>query len=114
MIYWVFGQTGAGKTTYAKKLMNELPIRIHLDGDEMRQVWPGLGLSTEDRAEQNRRIARLAHLLESQGHSIVVSTICPYRWLREEVTVICAPIWIYMPGGLPIDDDHPFEPPVPD
>lgn len=88
MIWWLYGESSSGKTTLAKKLIDKGVI--HLDGDEMRDsISKGLGYSEEDRKENNYRIARLAKLLDSKGFDVVVSTICPYEKLREEVYFIC-------------------------
>ncbi len=110
MIYWIFGQTGAGKSTLARSMARSLKA-VHLDGDELRAIWPGLTLTMADRYEQNMRAARLAKTLADQGHTVIVSTICPFRRLRETIDDLCRPQWIYLPGGHAVDADHPFEPP---
>lgn len=81
MIWWIYGESGSGKTTLANSING-----IHLDGDDMRKtISSDLGFSEEERKENNIRIAKLAKLLENQGYDVVVSTICPYEKLREEV-----------------------------
>ena len=101
MITWITGESGSGKTTLANRLkINELI----LDGDSMRSVWPGLGFSKEDRTEQNLRVARLALLLESQGHDVIVSTICPYKELRQEIGKMTNCRFIHLPGGKTGED----------
>ena len=109
MILWIFGNSGAGKTTLANQLKDHLKF-IHLDGDDLRQVWR-LGFSRQDRFEQNLRAARLAQIFQQQGHRVVVSLICPYNELRQQVTAICQPTWLYLPGGHVADDRYPFEAP---
>jgi len=108
-VFWIFGNSGAGKTTLARQLQPILNA-ILLDGNELREVW-ALGLSRADREEQNRRAAKLAHLLSHQGHNVIVATICPYNTLRREVSEICGPTWLYLPGGKPANDEYPFEVP---
>ncbi len=115
MIYWIFGQTGAGKSTLARRLAAERPA-IRLDGDDMRGVWTDLDLSEASRIEQNMRVARLAIVLDRQGFDIIISTICPYRSLRWNIGQLLKGAnvegrWIYLPGGHATDVDHPFEPP---
>lgn len=89
MIWWIYGPSGAGKSTLAKELVKGIGA-IHLDGDDMRSsISADLGFSEEDRRENNIRIAKLAVVLEKQGHSVVVSTICPYESLRDQVYFIC-------------------------
>lgn len=108
-IYWIFGNSGAGKTTLARKLRPRLHAII-LDGDDLRTVWK-LGLSRADRFEQNLRIARLARLLARQGYNVIVATICPYNELRHQVAAICQPVWVYLRGGRAASEEYPFEEP---
>ena len=105
MITWVTGNSGAGKTTLAKRLLKH---EIHLDGDEMRAVWPGVGLDEGSRREQNLRVARLAKTLENQGFDVIVSTICPYRDLREQIKTMTGCRFIYLEGGKE-GVEYPYE-----
>lgn len=88
MIEWICGESGVGKSTLAKKLVAQTPNAVLLDGDDMRKVWPELTFSREDRRTQNIRVARLARILELQGFSVIVATICPSKKLRDEVRSI--------------------------
>lgn len=98
MIWWFYGESGSGKTELAKKLISQGVI--HLDGDEMRNtISKDLGFSEDDRKENNRRIARLANLLNNKGFDVVVSTICPYEELRKEVYFICKCRFVKIEGG---------------
>lgn len=84
MIIWITGKRKAGKTTLAKELLSKMQA-VHLDGDEMRaSISADLGFSEEDRLENNIRIAKLARVIESQGHDVIVSTICP-SYVRKEI-----------------------------
>jgi adenylylsulfate kinase len=107
MIYWFYGQSGAGKTTLARLVRQPAVL---LDGDEMRGVWDA-GFGRRERFAHNLRVARLAKVLEAQGHLVVVSTICPYRELREQIDAVCKPKWVYLSGGRQTDDEYPFEAP---
>jgi len=98
MIIWISGNTGSGKTYLANRLLQLVPDAIHLDGDEIRKVWKDLGLSKADRWENNLRVARLANNLNCQRKHVIVSVIAPYIKLREEITNICNPVWIYVPS----------------
>ena len=87
MIWWLYGESGAGKTVLAKRLSDSA---ILLDADAIRPaICEDLGYTEGDRCKNNKRIARLAKLLDDQGFDVVVSTICPYEDLREEVYFIC-------------------------
>lgn len=83
MIIWIRGKRKSGKTTLAKELCRKMNA-INLDGDEMRSsISTDLGFSDEDRLENNKRIARLAKILEGQGYDVVCSTICPDHVVEE-------------------------------
>lgn len=109
MIFWLTGNSGSGKTTLARNLAGK--NTVILDGDQMREVWPGLAFTQKDRWEQGLRTARLAAYLESQGVAVIVAVIAPYEELRRRIEGICDCKWIYLPGGKK-DDDFPYE--VPD
>lgn len=109
-VYWLFGNSGAGKTTLAKELQRRLPQSLLLDGDDLRAVWR-LGFSKEDRYEQNFRAARLASIAAEQGITVIVALICPYRELRAKISEHINPHWIYLPGGHLTTDEYPFEEP---
>ena len=111
MITWFYGNSGAGKTTTAMELQSRSG-GVLLDGDAMREVWPGLDFSKRDRYEQNMRIARLARLLHEQGQDVIVATICPYADLRVECEFLTGGHeWVYMPGGFEASEQYPFEKP---
>lgn len=95
-IEWIYGESGCGKTTLAKKLTDARTV--HLDGDDMRRVWTDLGFSDEDRRAQNLRIANLARVLSRQGFHVVVSTICPTKKLRRAVQKITGCTFICIEG----------------
>ncbi len=83
---------------------------VILDGDALREVWPGLGFSKADRWEQNLRVARLARCLSHQGLMVYVAVIAPYRDLRKEIAEICGCEFIYLSGGNKSGPAFPYEP----
>lgn len=115
-LIWFVGNSGAGKSTAARAVWATQHNAVWLDADAMRKVWPGLGFSREDRYEQNLRIARLAYILhEEQDLNVVVSSICPYRDLRDKVREIIPEVqFIFLAGGKEPSDEYPFEPRQPD
>jgi adenylylsulfate kinase len=90
MTVWFTGLSGAGKSTIAQKVAEELRIQRYkveiLDGDVVRQsLTKGLGFSKEDRDENIRRIGFVAEMLTRHGIIVLVPVISPYRAVREEI-----------------------------
>jgi adenylyl-sulfate kinase len=89
MTLWFTGLSGAGKSTVAQLVEEELRERGHqvevLDGDVVRQnLSKGLGFSKEDRDTNIRRIAFVADLLSRNGVIAITAAISPYREVRDE------------------------------
>lgn len=109
-IFWLTGQSGAGKTTIAKRLKKDYDC-IVLDGDEMRDsVSLGAGFSREARTEHNYRVARLAKILSKQK-TVIVTVIAPMDEVRKEIENICDPIWVYIKKTMPEREGHFYEEP---
>ncbi len=89
-IIWFTGLSGAGKTTIAQGVFAQLeaagvPVQL-LDGDAVRQdLSRDLGYSRLDRFENVARVARAAKLFASQGKTVLVAMISPYRAMRDAV-----------------------------
>lgn len=108
-VFWLFGRSGAGKTTLAKRLyhsLNDRKIRaFYLDGDEMRSsLCSDLGFAPESRIENHRRIAEVAKLAAKQGLNPVVSTMAPQRSQRDIVAQVLKErlVWIYIHAPLEV------------
>ena len=87
---WFTGLSGAGKTTLARIVENELRNRGHkvevLDGDVVRtNLSKGLGFSKEDRDTNIRRIGFVCNLLTRNEVIAIAAAISPYRDIRDEV-----------------------------
>lgn len=87
-VLWLTGLPGAGKTTIAKALREEL-IKYHdkvhhLDGDEVRDASPvKLGFSKEDRDKNIDLAIALAKKYQDRGYVVIASFISPYKEHRE-------------------------------
>lgn len=87
---WFTGLSGAGKSTIAHAVVEELRERGRLveilDGDEVREnLSKGLGFSREDRDTNIRRIGYVAAMLARNGVISVTAAISPYRAIRDEI-----------------------------
>lgn len=87
---WFTGLSGAGKSTIAGRVREELVARgikaELLDGDVMREhLARELGFSRADRDENIRRIGFVADLLARNGVVVLVSAVSPYHATRDEM-----------------------------
>jgi adenylyl-sulfate kinase len=90
---WLTGLSGSGKSTIA----NSLELCLHnagrhtflLDGDNVRQgLNKDLGMSSEDRAENIRRVGEVAKLMVDAGLIVVTAFISPFRADRAQVRAL--------------------------
>ena len=139
---WFTGLSASGKSTVACTLEHALNQRGHLttllDGDNLRHgLNSNLGFSSEDRAENIRRIGEVSKLLVDSGLITLASFISPYRQDRDKVRSRLQPgdfIEVYMKTPLSVCEardpkglyklaragkikgftgiDDPYEPPV--
>jgi len=87
-VIWMTGLSGAGKTTIAKYLDEELYksgyVAQILDGDNIRSgINNNLTFTGEDRYENIRRIAEVSKLFINCGIIIINSFISPTEEIRE-------------------------------
>jgi len=87
---WFTGLSGAGKSTIARRVAEELRARGMkvevLDGDVIRtNLSKGLGFSKEDRDTNVLRVGWVAEVLSRNGVAAVCALISPYRETREKV-----------------------------
>ncbi|MEH2267516.1 MAG: adenylyl-sulfate kinase [Nostoc sp.] len=90
IILWLTGLSGAGKTTIAHGVAQELQRRNYrlevLDGDVVRtHLSQELGFSKQDRDTNVRRIGFVAELLSRNGIIAIVAAISPYRDIRDQL-----------------------------
>lgn len=90
---WLTGLSGSGKSSIAyaveERLMGMGRACAVLDGDNLRHgLNRDLGFSQEDRAENIRRVAEVARLMNEAGLVVITSFISPYaadRMLAREI-----------------------------
>ncbi|AOU97826.1 adenylyl-sulfate kinase [Acidihalobacter yilgarnensis] len=92
---WFTGLSGAGKSTVANLVERKLHVLGYhtylLDGDNVRHgINKDLGFTPEDRVENIRRIAEVAHLMVDAGLIVLVSAISPYRSERRSACELFA------------------------
>jgi bifunctional enzyme CysN/CysC len=96
MVIWFTGLSGAGKSTIANGLEQELHSRgIHtyiLDGDNVRHgLNNDLGFTDADRVENVRRIAEVSKLMVDAGVVVMTSFISPFRSERDMARTLLEP-----------------------
>ena len=112
-VLWMTGLSGAGKTTIALILIEELKkrgVRVErLDGDVVREsLTRDLGFTKEDRDKNIERITFVAKLLSRNNVGCVCSFISPYQETRNRVranTTNFLEVFIDAPLDVVIDRD---------
>ena len=103
MIYLFTGQPGSGKTTLAKKLQFWLQTEkrnwrksvFHIDGDQLRELFPNTDYSKEGRYKNINKAFDIAKYLQSNDTDVVISLVSPYKELREQLKSECKVTEIY-------------------
>jgi adenylylsulfate kinase len=103
MIYLFTGQPGSGKTTLAKKLQiwlqtdkkNWRKSVFHIDGDQLREIFPNKDYSKEGRERNIQKAFDIAKYLDKSGNDVVISLVSPYREMREQLKSECKVQEIY-------------------
>lgn len=103
MIYLFTGQPGSGKTTLAKKLQMWLQTDkknwrksvFHIDGDQLRELFPNKDYSKEGRERNIQKAFDIAKYLDKSGNDVVISLVSPYREMREQLKSECKVQEIY-------------------
>lgn len=83
-VVWITGLSGAGKTTVACELVQNLRIQgesvVFLDGDELRNVFGAVAENAQNHDREGRlalamQYAHLCKLISAQGLTVVIATI---------------------------------------
>jgi adenylylsulfate kinase-like enzyme len=86
MIYLFIGQPGTGKTEMASRLVKKLGnSTIWIDGDDLREIFPNTDYSYSGRIRNIEKSFTIARFMSQKGHDVVISMVCPYRAIREDL-----------------------------
>ena len=85
MIINLIGQPGAGKTSIAKFLLDAFSNSVHIDGDDLRDLFKNKDYSQTGRRNNIQNAYNIAIFLESKGFIPVISLVSPYLDLREDL-----------------------------
>jgi len=104
MVLWFTGLSGSGKSTIARRVVDELARRgrpvEYLDGDAIRDIFPATGFTRPERDAHIRRLGWVASRLERHGVIAVASLVSPYAASRDFVRGLSrrfVEIWISTP-----------------
>ncbi len=106
-VIWMTGLSGAGKSTIADTVVEQLRLQgiqaARLDGDDLRLgLNSDLGFSPESRAENLRRAAHVAKLFAGLGNVTICSFITPSNADRRRIKEILGDqcIEVYVKASL--------------
>lgn len=104
MVYLITGKQGAGKSTYAFNLVDELKKEGNMvewiDGDAWRASHNNKDFTDEGRRSNLLSAAMAAKKGEDAGCIVVLSFIAPCRKWRDEMRQLWnESVVIYIPGG---------------
>jgi len=113
MVYWITGRKNSGKTTLAYRLKAQIPDSVVLDGDQVRELWENIQYDKEGRKQNLELIAKIALLLEKQGHTVIIACVSPIRSEREYYQMwfdkcieICMPFGELWEGTVYEEPEH--------
>ena len=97
-IYLFIGQPGSGKTTLANHLKEcfESNKLIHIDGDDIREIFNNKDYSENGRRINIQRAYDIATFLNKKDYIVIISLVSPYLDLREQLKQNLNVIEIYV------------------
>lgn len=112
----VMGLPGSGKTTFARKLVEDLKALGRnvewFNADQIRETFNDWDFTDEGRWRQAERIAKFALAAEKMGNIVVADFVCPTQKLRN---IFNADIIVWMDtlsSSRYKDTDNIFEAPI--
>jgi len=83
----ILGLPGAGKTTFASKLINRLSIKdkpfAWFNGDNVRYMYDDWDFSEEGRLRQTKRMAETANITKDNKILAICDYVCPKEDYRK-------------------------------
>jgi bifunctional enzyme CysN/CysC len=114
-VIWLTGLSGSGKSTIANAFEKKLfSLGMHsyvLDGDNIRLgLNKDLGFTREDRAENVRRVAEVAHTLYDAGLVTIVALVSPFASDRDQAKSLFpdgdfSEVWVKTPAEVCAERD---------
>lgn len=104
MVILITGKKGAGKSHYARALVEELNDEAYsvrwLDGDRFRDATANQDYSDKGRERNLMSAARAAQEFEEMGNIVILSFVAPKKKWRDAMRKL----WnesriVYIPGG---------------
>lgn len=88
-LVWITGYSGAGKTTVAKLVSNELKLQgfpvLFLDGDDLRSILgEKFGHDLDDRKKLAYIYSRLCKRICDNGITVIIATVAMFESVRSE------------------------------
>ena len=97
-VLWITGLSGSGKSTIATEVVGKLKSKnlnvIHLDGDELREIFDASTNNSFNHTRMRRihlakQYSNLCKMIASQGITVVISTISlfadVFEWNRKNL-----------------------------
>ena len=92
-VLWFTGLSGSGKTELAESVSRQLDkmgFKVeHLDGKNIRSLFPDIDYSKQHVNDHIKRVGLLASRLENKGIFVCASFLSPYRESRQFVRQMC-------------------------
>jgi adenylylsulfate kinase len=89
LVLWFTGLSGCGKSQLSKAVYENLQRRTtrveYFNGSRIREIFPEIGYSPEDRIDHIKKIGKLIKILEDNNTSVVGSFESPFEESRNHL-----------------------------